>query len=67
HSRNLMRTRENNPGILDFQDAVRGPVTYDLVSLLRDCYVAWPTARVDDWIELYRRRAADAGLAVGDA
>ncbi len=67
HSRNLMRTRENNPGILDFQDAVRGPITYDLVSLLRDCYVAWPTARVDDWIELYRRRAADAGLAVGDA
>ena len=42
HSRNLMLTLERNPGVLDFQDAVRGPVTYDLVSLLRDAYVAWP-------------------------
>ena len=46
HSRNLMVTdaarHGANPGILDFQDAVYGPVTYDLVSLLRDCYVAWP-------------------------
>jgi aminoglycoside/choline kinase family phosphotransferase len=46
HSRNLMRTESRNPGILDFQDAVRGPITYDLVSLLRDCYIAWPAARV---------------------
>ena len=66
HSRNLMRTRENNPGILDFQDAVLGPITYDLVSLLRDCYVAWPAAHVDAWIELYRHRAVAAGLQVGD-
>jgi len=42
HSRNLMKTSENNPGILDFQDAVIGPVTYDLVSLLKDCYISWP-------------------------
>ena len=42
HSRNLMVTDENNPGILDFQDAVEGPYTYDLVSLLKDCYVKWP-------------------------
>ena len=41
HSRNLMKTKENNPGILDFQDAVVGAVTYDLVSLLKDCYIKW--------------------------
>jgi aminoglycoside/choline kinase family phosphotransferase len=49
HSRNLMLTGENNPGILDFQDAVEGPYTYDLVSLLKDCYIAWPEARVRQW------------------
>ena len=49
HSRNLMVVDEDNPGILDFQDAVRGPVTYDLVSLLKDCYVVWPPARVRAW------------------
>ena len=49
HSRNLMLTERNNPGILDFQDAVIGPVTYDLVSLLRDCYISWPHERVEDW------------------
>jgi aminoglycoside/choline kinase family phosphotransferase len=54
HSRNLLITREASPGIIDFQDAVRGPVTYDLVSLLKDCYVAWPAARVRDWALQYR-------------
>jgi len=49
HSRNLMLTDENNPGILDFQDAVEGPLTYDLVSLLKDCYVRWPAERVWRW------------------
>lgn len=49
HSRNLMRTETSNPGILDFQDAVEGPLTYDLVSLLKDCYVRWPAKRVRDW------------------
>jgi aminoglycoside/choline kinase family phosphotransferase len=49
HSRNLMVCDDRNPGVLDFQDAVIGPVTYDLVSLLRDCYIAWPAARVTDW------------------
>ena len=61
HSRNLMKTDNNNPGILDFQDAVRGPITYDLVSLLRDCYIAWPAARIDrlalDYYELARSNA----------
>ena len=47
HSRNLMVTGENAPGILDFQDAMNGPLTYDLVSLLKDCYVKWPQAFVD--------------------
>lgn len=50
HSRNLMKIGDRNPGILDFQDAVKGPVTYDLVSLLRDCYVEWPEPQVDQWV-----------------
>ncbi len=62
HSRNLMVTPENNPGILDFQDAVVGPVTYDLVSLLRDCYIEWPREQVEQWALKYLRRAAEAGV-----
>ncbi|MEO5574164.1 MAG: phosphotransferase [Gammaproteobacteria bacterium] len=62
HSRNLMITQNNNPGILDFQDAVAGPLTYDLVSLLRDCYIAWPPAQVREWAIHYQRRALEAGL-----
>jgi len=55
HSRNLMFTSDNNPGILDFQDAVEGPLTYDLVSLLKDCYVSWPAKQVRQWaLEFYR-------------
>lgn len=65
HSRNLMVLPPGrNPGILDFQDAVRGPVTYDLVSLLKDCYIAWPRERVRGWVHSYRRTAADAGVPV---
>ncbi|HMB56853.1 MAG TPA: phosphotransferase [Arenimonas sp.] len=67
HSRNLLITELNNPGILDFQDAVRGPVTYDLVSLLRDCYIAWPDERVQAWVEAYRQRLIAAGIAQIDA
>jgi aminoglycoside/choline kinase family phosphotransferase len=62
HSRNLMITDEHNPGVLDFQDAVVGPITYDLVSLLRDCYVAWPKDRVDAWVRRYHLRLMDEGL-----
>jgi aminoglycoside/choline kinase family phosphotransferase len=62
HSRNLMVTERNNPGILDYQDAVVGPVTYDLVSLLRDCYVQWPRARVEDWALGYRELAQQSGI-----
>jgi len=53
HSRNLLVTPVNNPGILDFQDAVRGPVSYDLVSLLKDCYIKWPKSRILHWAEAY--------------
>lgn len=62
HSRNLMRMAEHNPGILDFQDAVMGPVTYDLVSLLRDCYIDWPRPQVEQWALGYLQRAATEGL-----
>ncbi|HFE32727.1 MAG TPA: aminoglycoside phosphotransferase [Gammaproteobacteria bacterium] len=62
HSRNLMFTEQANPGIIDFQDAVQGPVTYDLVSLLRDCYIRWPRARVEAWALDYLRAAQAAGI-----
>ena len=62
HSRNLMRVEQNNPGILDFQDAVVGPVTYDLVSLLRDCYIRWPRQRVESWALGYHELALQSGV-----
>jgi len=62
HSRNLMITDQHNPGIIDFQDAVVGPVTYDLVSLLRDCYIAWPQQEILNWVEGYHQRALEAGV-----
>ena len=65
HSRNLLVTAENSPGILDFQDAVWGPVTYDLVSLLKDCYVAWPAPRVSAWALQYREQLLAKGFPVG--
>jgi hypothetical protein len=65
HSRNLLVRPEGNPGIVDFQDAVFGPISYDLVSLLKDCYVVWPRKRLLAWLDRYRERAASAGLPVG--
>jgi aminoglycoside/choline kinase family phosphotransferase len=62
HSRNLLLCPERSPGVIDYQDAVLGPLTYDPVSLLRDCYVAWPPARVDGWLDTYAQRAVAAGL-----
>ena len=74
HSRNLMwinRQETSNggsrqilmkPGILDFQDAVIGPVNYDLVSLLRDCYISWPQQQVRTWVVQYRSDLIDAGI-----
>jgi N-acetylmuramate 1-kinase len=67
HSRNLLVTETDNPGILDFQDAVRGPVTYDLVSLLKDCYVAWPRPQVRAWALGYREQLLSKGFALGAA
>lgn len=65
HSRNLMRLMAGNPGVLDFQDAVVGAVTYDLVSLLRDAYIEWPVERVEGWVEDYRLRLRAGGLDTG--
>lgn len=62
HSRNLMKISERNPGILDFQDAVKGPVTYDLVSLLRDCYIDWSESQVDRWALDYYEFASQEHL-----
>ena len=56
HSRNLMYLPADNPGVIDFQDALAGPVGYDLVSLLKDCYVEWPRQRVEGWVSAYRAR-----------
>lgn len=67
HSRNLLIHEKNSPGILDFQDAVKGPITYDLVSLLRDCYIAWPEHRIDAWVESYRLECVKAGITDVDA
>ncbi len=58
HSCNLMRTSGNNPGIIDFQDAVRGPVSYDFVSLVWDRYIPWPRQNIERWMEQFRLLAA---------
>lgn len=67
HSRNLMQLRAGNPGILDFQDALIGPITYDAVSLLKDCYIRWPREQVLDWLERYRLLLLEADLCNADA
>ncbi|MDO9104376.1 MAG: phosphotransferase [Methylovulum sp.] len=67
HSRNLMVLEHDSPGIIDFQDAVIGPVTYDLVSLLRDCYIAWPEPRVEQWRNSYFQRLQQAGIISCDS
>ena len=61
HARNLMVVAERNPGIIDFQDALCGPVGYDLVSLLKDCYIAWPRERVVGWVQSFRARLLAQG------
>ncbi len=63
HSRNLMVTTPN-PGIIDFQDALYGPITYDLVSLFKDAYIYWDEERVLDWVIRYWEKAKKAGLPV---
>lgn len=65
HSRNLMVIADRNPGVLDFQDALRGPVGYDLVSLLKDCYISWPRERVEGWVFQYREMLQSRGGPAG--
>lgn len=62
HSRNLMLTEKNNPGVIDFQDAVDGPITYDLVSLLRDCYISWPDEKITAWVCAYLKKLQDKNV-----
>jgi N-acetylmuramate 1-kinase len=66
HSRNLMLTEHYNPGVLDFQDAVTGPITYDLVSLLKDCYIEWPAAQVETWVLNFHAQLLQEGLLKND-
>jgi hypothetical protein len=65
HSRNLM-VSDPNPGILDFQDAVHGPITYDLASIYRDAYIQWDEEQQLDWVIRYWEKARAAGLPVRD-
>jgi len=80
HSRNLLACADRDadaggsearwlasPGVIDFQDAVAGPVTYDLVSLLRDCYIEWPDERVEGWMAGHHRHLTTAGLIDAEA
>lgn len=64
HSRNLMLIGENTdaPGVIDYQDAVLGPISYDLVSILRDCYIQWPLEKISKWAFEYKEQAEKAGL-----
>jgi aminoglycoside/choline kinase family phosphotransferase len=66
HSRNLMVLAERNPGVIDFQDALRGPIGYDLVSLLKDCYISWPRERVEQWVTGYRNLLRSRGAPGGE-
>ena len=56
HSRNLMIINYNTLGIIDFQDAVKGPLTYDIVSLLRDCYIDWPQEKINQWLSEFNSK-----------
>ena len=72
HSRNLMvlpptSQGRGGPGVIDFQDALRGPIGYDLVSLLKDCYISWSRERVERWVKGYRRVLGGLGANVGDS
>ena len=64
HSRNLMVNKNNTdaPGIIDFQDAVIGAVTYDLVSLLKDCYIDWPREKIETWVKYFHTEAESLGI-----
>ncbi len=63
HSRNLMVLAERGPGVIDFQDALAGPIGYDLASLFKDCYISWSRAEVEQWLSDYRRSLLSVGRA----
>lgn len=67
HSRNLLLRGDGTLGLIDFQDALQGPLCYDLASLLRDCYIRWPVQQVRHWALEYRRRLLEAGRPAGDS
>ena len=62
HSRNILMSEKGEMGVVDFQDAVRGPITYDLVSLLKDCYISLPSSKIDHWVDYYFSRLMDLEL-----
>ena len=62
HSRNILLSKKGEMGVLDFQDAVVGPITYDLVSLLKDCYISLSSSKIDYWIDYYFSRLMDTEL-----
>lgn len=62
HSRNLLYRKGQDLGVIDFQDAVLGPFSYDLVSLLKDCYIAWPKQQVDTWAVEYAHLALEKNI-----
>ena len=62
----LVAPAQQNPGIIDFQGALLGPITYDLASLLRDCYIVWNNERVEGWVEAYRQRLLNAQVLNAD-
>ncbi len=67
HSRNILLSEKGDMGVVDFQDAVVGPITYDLVSLLKDCYIGWPSSTIDHWIDYYFARLMDLELIDRDS
>jgi len=67
HCRNIMLTNQNELAVIDFQDAVKGPITYDVVSLLRDCYVKWPSRLVLEIFSSFCQQVSEAlGLTVSN-
>ena len=62
--RNLMLTPDRNPGVIDYQDAVIGPITYDVASLMRDAFLSWEEPQIIDWVARYWDQAKKAGLPV---
>lgn len=66
HSRNLMKLENGDMGILDFQDALWGPITYDLMSLLRDSYIHWPSEQITKWIKQFYQQCVTAGVSLPD-